>query len=148
MKYVFIHEGIDRALFDLSQQITHSRFVFLLTLNVILLLAGTILDMTPAVLLFTPLFLPVAVQYGVHPVHFGIIILVNLCIGLCTPPVGNCLFVGCSLSGVSLTRMVRPLLPFYAAMTAALVLITYCEPLTMWLPAQWLAWFPRTAAGP
>lgn len=147
MKFIFINEGIDRLLLDACLSLTSNRFVFLLVLNVVLLVFGTFLDMTPAVLIFTPLFLPVAVSYGVHPIHFGIILLVNLCIGLCTPPVGNCLFVGCGLSGVSLTRMVRPMLPFYAAMIAALLLVTYCEPITMWLPAQWEAWFARPAAG-
>ena len=134
-------------LLDACLSLTGNRFVFLLVLNVVLLVFGTFLDMTPAVLIFTPLFLPVAVSYGVHPIHFGIILLVNLCIGLCTPPVGNCLFVGCGLSGVSLTRMVRPMLPFYAAMIAALLLVTYCEPITMWLPAQWETWFARPATG-
>jgi TRAP-type C4-dicarboxylate transport system permease large subunit len=111
----------------------------------VLLVFGTFLDMTPAVLIFTPLFLPVAVEYGVHPVHFGIILLTNLCIGLCTPPVGNCLFVGCGLSKVPLTRMIRPMLPFYAAMLVALLLVTYVEPVTLLLPDLWQQWFPSAA---
>ncbi len=147
MKYIFIYEGIDRALLEAALGLTENRYAFLLSLNVILLVFGTFLDMTPAVLIFTPLFLPVAVEYGVHPIHFGIILLVNLCIGLCTPPVGNCLFVGCGISGVNLTRMIRPMLPFYAAMIAMLLLVTYAEPLTMWLPAQWVAWFPPPMPG-
>ncbi len=142
MKFVFLSERIDQALLDLCLSITHDRIVFLLVLNVVLLVFGTFLDMTPAVLIFTPLFLPVAVEYGIHPVHFGVILLMNLCIGLCTPPVGNCLFVGCGISKVPLSRMVRPMLPFYLAMIVALLLVTYVEPLTMWLPDLWQGWFP------
>jgi tripartite ATP-independent transporter DctM subunit len=145
MKFVFIDQGIDRQLLELCQAVTSNRIVFLLVLNVVLLVFGTFLDMTPAVLIFTPLFLPVAVEYGVHPVHFGIILLTNLCIGLCTPPVGNCLFVGCGLSKVPLTRMIRPMLPFYAAMLLALLLVTYVEPVTLLLPDLWQQWFPSAA---
>ncbi len=149
MKFVFIHEGIDRRLLEFCLSFTSNRVVFLIILNVVLLVCGAFLDMTPAILIFTPLFLPVAVEYGVHPIHFGLILTVNLCIGLCTPPVGNCLFVGCGISGVPLTQMIRPMLPFYAAMTVILLLITYYEPFTMWLPAQWEAWFPtRMPAAP
>ncbi len=145
MKFVFINQGIDRQLLELCQAVTDNRIVFLLVLNVVLLVFGTFLDMTPAVLIFTPLFLPVAVEYGVHPVHFGIILLTNLCIGLCTPPVGNCLFVGCGLSKVPLTRMIRPMLPFYVAMLVALALVTYIEPVTLFLPDLWARWFPSAA---
>jgi tripartite ATP-independent transporter DctM subunit len=142
MKFIFIHEGIDRALLEFCQALTANRYMFLLILNVVLLVCGTFLDMTPAILIFTPLFLPVALHYGVHPIHFGLILTVNLCIGLCTPPVGNCLFVGCGISGVPLTKMIRPMLPFYAAMVAVLLVVTYYEPFTMWLPARWMEWFP------
>jgi tripartite ATP-independent transporter DctM subunit len=149
MKFVFIHEGIDRAMQDLCLQFIGNRFAFLLVVNILLLVCGCFLDMTPAVLIFTPLLLPIAVGYGVHPIHFGIILTLNLCIGLCTPPVGNCLFVGCSVSKVPLTQMIRPLLPFYAAMFAALLVVTYAEAIPMWLPAQWLRWFPPlVGAGP
>lgn len=147
MKYVFIHERIDQHLYDLSLSLIGGRTTFLLVVTAVFLVCGTFLDMTPAVLIFTPLFLPVAVRYGVHPIHFGIILLVAFCIGLCTPPVGNCLFVGCGLSGVPLTRMIVPLLPFYAAMVAALLAVTFIEPITMWLPGNWARWFPP-AGGP
>lgn len=148
MKFVFLDQGIDQVLLDVSQSLTTNRVVFLLILNVVLLIFGTFMDMTPAVLIFTPLFLPVAVEYGVHPIHFGIILLVNLCIGLCTPPVGNCLFVGCGLSKVPLIKMIRPMLPFYAAMLLALLAVTYFEPVTMWLPDAWGGWFPQVTAAP
>ena len=88
----------------------------LLLINGILLLVGTVLDMTPAVLIFTPIMLPVVEALGLDPVHFGIVIVLNLCIGLCTPPVGNVLFLGCSVSGTRITKVSRALLPFYLAM--------------------------------
>ena len=92
------------------------------------------MDMTPAILIFTPVFLPVVVALGMEPLHFGIMMVVNLCIGLCTPPVGTVLFVGCGVARVSLTEIVRPLLPLYAAMLATLILITFVPEVTLSLP--------------
>jgi TRAP-type C4-dicarboxylate transport system permease large subunit len=92
------------------------------------------MDMTPAVLIFTPIFLPVAVQLGMDPIHFGIMMVLNLCIGLCTPPVGSVLFVGCSIAGTSITSMIRPLLPLYVAMIVALMLVTYIPEISLFLP--------------
>jgi TRAP-type C4-dicarboxylate transport system permease large subunit len=108
--------------------------VVLLLVNLILLAVGVFMDMTPAVLIFTPIFLPVVTAMGIDPTHFGVIMVLNLCIGLCTPPVGSVLFVGCSVAGTSLASVVRPLMPFFLAMIAALMLITYVPPLTLWLP--------------
>ena len=99
-----------------------------------LLAVGTFMDMTPAVLIFTPIFLPVAPALGMHPVHFGILIIANLCIGLCTPPVGTCLFIGCSVGKSNVLSVSRAMLPFYAAMFVALMLITYVPALSLWLP--------------
>jgi TRAP-type C4-dicarboxylate transport system permease large subunit len=92
------------------------------------------MDMTPAVLIFTPIFLPIAVQMGIDPIHFGIIMVMNLCVGLCTPPVGSVLFIGCSVAGVPITRVIRPLLPLYGAMIVALLIVTYVPELSLWLP--------------
>ena len=114
--------------------ITSNPIALLLLMNIALLLVGTVLDMTPAVLIFTPIFLPVAQELGLHPAHFGVVMILNLCIGLCTPPVGGCLFVGCTIGNVSITRLTRPMLPFYAAMIAALVVTTAAAPLSMALP--------------
>jgi len=86
------------------------------------------------VLIFTPIFLPVVVQLGMNPIHFGIVIVLNLCIGLCTPPVGNVLFVGCSIANTSITKVIRPLLPLFAAMIVSLLLVTYLPALSLWLP--------------
>src|SRR5690606_19856757 len=106
----------------------------LLIINLILLFVGMFMDMTPAVLIFTPIFLPIVIEMGMDPVHFGIIIVVNLCIGLCTPPVGSVLFIGCGIADVSITRVLRPLVPLFSAMIVALMIITYVPELSLWLP--------------
>ena len=107
----------------------------LLIINVVLLFVGVFMDMTPAILIFTPIFLPVAVELGMDPVHFGIVMVLNLCIGLCTPPVGSVLFVGVGVAETTIARVVRPLLPFFAAMLLALALVTLFPELSLWLPS-------------
>ena len=92
------------------------------------------MDMTPAVLIFTPIFLPVVVALGMDPVHFGIVLVLNLCIGLCTPPVGTILFVGSGVANVSVTKVVKPLLPFLLIMVIVLMLITYIPEISLYLP--------------
>ena len=94
------------------------------------------MDMTPAILIFTPIFLPVVEQLGMHPIHFGMMLIVNLSIGLCTPPVGTCLFIGCKVGETTIANMIRPLLPFYMAMIVALVVITYVPSTCLWLPVK------------
>jgi TRAP-type C4-dicarboxylate transport system permease large subunit len=93
------------------------------------------MDMTPAVLIFTPIFLPiVTTQLGLDPIHFGIIMVLNLSVGLCTPPVGSLLFIGCSVADVGIGQVVKPLLPLFIAMILVLLLITYVPELSLWLP--------------
>ncbi|GAB3279554.1 TRAP transporter large permease [Parahaliea aestuarii] len=99
--------------------------MILLMINLVLLLVGSFMDMTPAVLIFTPIFLPVAVQLDMSPLHFGIMMVLNLSIGLCTPPVGSVLFVSCAIARTSIAKIIRPLMPMYAAMFVALLLVTY-----------------------
>jgi len=129
------------ALEQVPQTVSHALLGFsdsylgvLLVINVVLLMVGTFMDMTPAVLIFTPIFLPVVISLGMDPVHFGILMIANLCIGLCTPPVGTCLFLGCGVGGAKMSEVVRPLLPIFVAMTVALLLITYWPALSLWLP--------------
>ena len=112
-------------------------WAILLLVNLTLLLVGTFMDMTPAVLIFAPIFLPVVTEIGVDPVHFGIVMVMNLCIGLCTPPVGTVLFVGCGVAGTDVRSVVRSLLPMYVAMVAALLLVTFVPALSLALP-RWL----------
>ena len=92
------------------------------------------MDITPAVLIFTPIFLPVAIELGIDPIHFGIIMVLNLCIGLCTPPVGTVLFVGCGIAGTSISRVLRPLIPLYLAMVISLILVTFLPKISLFLP--------------
>lgn len=109
--------------------------IVLLLINLLLLLVGIVVDMTPAVLIFAPLLGPVAAELGMHPVHFGMMLIANLCIGLCTPPVGTCLFVGCSVGQTTLARVTPAAWPFYVALIAALLLITYIPVLSLGLPS-------------
>ena len=117
-------------------QLTENKILLLLIINLILLFIGTFMDMTPAVLIFTPIFSQIAVStLHMHPIHFGLIMIVNLCIGLCTPPVGTVLFVGCGVGGTTITKLVKPMMPFYAAMVITLFIITYLpEDIILWLP--------------
>jgi len=125
-----IPENVSRALLSVSS----NKIVIFLIINILLLFVGTFLDMTPAVLIFTPILLPVAKQLGVHPIHFGLILIANLCIGLCTPPVGTCLFVGCGVGQTTIVKVVRPLIPFFAAMIVALMLVTYIPQISLFIP--------------
>jgi TRAP-type C4-dicarboxylate transport system permease large subunit len=93
------------------------------------------MDMTPAVLIFTPIFLPIVTQLGIDPVHFGIIMILNLCIGLCTPPVGSVLFVGVGVANTSIQKVIKPLIPLFLAMIVSLLLVTYIPALSLWLPS-------------
>jgi tripartite ATP-independent transporter DctM subunit len=127
-----IPQSISAALLGLSE----NPIVILLTINILLLCVGTFMDMTPAILIFTPVFLPVVTSLGMHPVHFGIIMIANLCIGLCTPPVGTCLFIGCGVGKTTIAKVTRPLILFFVAMIAALLVITYVPKLSLWLPVQ------------
>jgi TRAP-type C4-dicarboxylate transport system permease large subunit len=92
------------------------------------------MDMTPAVLIFTPIFLPVVTKLGLDPIHFGIVMVLNLCVGLCTPPVGSVLFVGVGVAKTTIEKVVKPLLPLFLAMILALFLVTYIPQLSLWLP--------------
>ena len=130
MAYVNIPQNLTATLVALSE----NKIVILLIINVILLSVGTFMDMTPAVLIFTPIFLPIAVELGIDPTHFGIIMVLNLCIGLCTPPVGSVLFVGVGVAETSITKVIRPLLPLYFVMVIALMIVTYVPWLSLWLP--------------
>ncbi len=134
MSWILSYENIPQNISAALISLTNSKFVVLLLINIFLLVVGTFMDMTPAVLIFTPIFLPVAVQLGITPLHFGIILVLNLCIGLCTPPVGSVLFVGCSVGDTRITELTRFLLPFFAVMVAVLLLVTYLPSLSLALP--------------
>ena len=134
MSWMLAYTGAPQALATVLLDLADSRLALLLLMNVAFLAIGIFVDITPAVLILTPIFLPVAAALGVDPVHFGIIIVLNLCIGLCTPPVGTVLFVGVGVARTTISGVVRPLLPFYAAMIVALLLVTYVPAISLWLP--------------
>jgi tripartite ATP-independent transporter DctM subunit len=115
--------------------ISDNRYVILMCINIMLLLLGTIMDMAPLILILTPILLPVVASVGVDPVHFGMIMLVNLGIGLITPPVGAVLFVGAAVGKVTIEATVKALLPFYAALFLVLMLVTYIPAISLWLPS-------------
>jgi len=115
--------------------ISSDKYVFLLYINVLLLLLGTFMDLAPMLLICTPIFLPVIKQFGIDPVHFGIIMILNLGIGLLTPPVGPTMVVGCAIGGVSMEAVSRSILVFYVPMLIVLALVTYLPVLSLWLPS-------------
>jgi tripartite ATP-independent transporter DctM subunit len=134
MAWMLAYENIPQAISDALLVLSENPIIILLIINVILLVVGAFLDMTPAILIFTPIFLPVVTQFGMSPLHFGIMMVLNLCIGLCTPPVGSVLFVGCSIAKTTIVKLIKPLLPMYAAMVIVLMLVTYIPALSEWLP--------------
>ena len=125
-----IPQNISNAMLSLSDNIV----VILIMINILLLFVGIFMDMTPAVLIFTPIFLPVVTALGVDPVHFGIMMVLNLCIGLCTPPVGSILFIGVGIANTTIQKVIKPLLPFFFAMVLALILIMLFPEISLWLP--------------
>lgn len=130
MTVMNLPQSVAAGLIGLSQ----NPIVILLTINVMLLAVGTFMDLTPALLIFTPILLPVVRQLGVDDVHFGIIMIANLCIGLVTPPVGTCLFIGCGIGKTSIARVTVSTLPFYGAMILSLMLITYVPWFSTFIP--------------
>jgi tripartite ATP-independent transporter DctM subunit len=136
MSWVLASENVPQNLSASLVSLTDNKVLLLLLINAILLVVGMFMDMTPAVLIFTPIFLPVVQKLGMHPLHFGVIMIMNLCLGLCTPPVGTCLFLGCGIAETSVTRVIRPILPFFLAMLVTLLLCTFIPEISMWIPAK------------
>jgi tripartite ATP-independent transporter DctM subunit len=114
--------------------ISDNKYVFLLLVNILLLLLGTFMDLAPMLLICTPIFMPVIAKFGIDPVHFGMIMILNLGIGLITPPVGPTLFVGCAIGKVTMEQVSKELWPFYGAMCVALLIVTYVPAVSLWLP--------------
>ncbi len=130
MAFLQIPQAVSAALLGL----TDNYFIILLIMNVILLVAGTFMDVTPAILIFTPLFLPIVKSFGMNPIHFGLILVYNLCIGNITPPVGNTLFVAIKVGDSTLAKTIPYMIWYYAAILIGLLLVTYVPVLSMGLP--------------
>ncbi|WP_225784731.1 TRAP transporter large permease [Xenophilus sp. Marseille-Q4582] len=119
---------------ELMTSVSSSPWVIFLMINVLLFLLGTFLDMAATILICTPIFLPIAMEFGMSPVQFGIVMLINCALGLNTPPVGTTQFIGCAIGGVSVGEVMRSILPFYGALIVCLMLVTYVPLFSTWLP--------------
>lgn len=135
MSWVMAFTNIPTLVSDGLLAISDNKFVILFLINIILLVVGTFMDMTPACLIFTPIFLPVCTALGMNTIHFGIMLIFNLCIGTITPPVGTTLFVGVKVGNVKIETVFRQLLYYFAAIFIVLLLITYIPQLSLWLPS-------------
>ncbi len=134
MGYIMTYTKIPALVANAILGVTDSAVVILLIMNIILLIVGCFMDPTPAVLIFTPIFLPIVQTWGMHPVHFGLMMVMNLCVGTLTPPVGAILFAGCRTHNVKIEQIIKMLLPFFAVIFVTLMLITYVPALSMFIP--------------
>jgi tripartite ATP-independent transporter DctM subunit len=119
---------------ELMKSISSEPWMIFLMINLLLFILGTFLDMAATILICTPIFLPIAMQFGMSPVQFGIVMLINCALGLNTPPVGSTQFVGCAIGGISVGAVMRTIWPFYGALIVALMLVTYVPAFSLWLP--------------
>jgi len=134
MSWLLAYENVPAEMASFLMGLSDNPLVILLLINLLLLAVGIFMDLTPAVLIFTPIFLPVAVQLGMSPLHFGMMMIMNLTIGLCTPPVGSILFVSCAVAKTSIGKIIRPMMPMYLALFVALALVTYVPAISEYLP--------------
>jgi tripartite ATP-independent transporter DctM subunit len=136
MSWVLASERVPQNIGAALLNASGNKVVLLLMINAILLFVGCFMDMTPAVLIFTPIFLPIVEQLGIHPLQFGIIMIMNLCIGLCTPPVGTCLFLGCSIGSTTVTKVYASHLTIFSAMVMVLIIYHVFPAISLWLPEK------------
>ncbi|MFR9602691.1 MAG: TRAP transporter large permease, partial [Rikenellaceae bacterium] len=134
LSWIMAYENIPQTISSTLLSISNNPIIILFIINIILLVVGMFMDMTPAILIFTPIFLPIVTAMGMDPIHFGIMMVLNLSLGLCTPPVGSVLFIGCSVAGTKIENVVKPLLPMFIAMFVVLMMVTYIPAISMWLP--------------
>lgn len=135
MSWVMAFTNIPTLVSTALLSISNNKYVIFLIINIILLIVGTFMDMTPACLIFTPIFLPVCTELGMNTIHFGIMMIFNLCIGTITPPVGTTLFVGVKVGGVKIETVIKQLLYYFAAIFVVLMLVTYIPQISLWLPS-------------
>lgn len=134
MSWIMAFTGIPTAISTALLGLTDNKFVILFIINILLLFVGTFMDMMPACLIFTPIFLPVCTALGMNTIHFGIMLIFNLCIGTITPPVGTTLFVGVKVGKVKIETVFKQLLWYFAAIIIVLMFVTYIPQLSLWLP--------------
>lgn len=134
--WILTYENFPMMIAEILLGITQTKWVILLILNIVLLFLGMFIDQTPAIIMLVPMFMPLAENLGIHPIHLGVIVVINLSFGLITPPVGTSLFVGCRIANLPITAVVRPMLPFLPIMIAVLMLVTYVPSIILWLPGM------------
>ncbi len=134
MSWVMAYSGIPDAIAEGLLSLSDNKYVIFFLINLILLIVGMFMDITPAILIFTPIFLPICVSLGMSPVHFGVVLIFNMCIGSMTPPVGSVLFVGCGINKISIERVSMMLLPYFAVLIAILLLLTYVPAISLFIP--------------
>jgi len=134
MSWVMAFTNIPGIIADTLLAMTDNIYIILLIMNIVLLIVGTFMDPTPAVLIFTPIFLPIALSFGVDPVHFGIMLIFNLSIGTITPPVGPVLFVGAKVANLKIESVIKPLIPFFVVTVAILLIVTYIPSISLFIP--------------
>ncbi|GAE29471.1 TRAP transporter large permease [Halalkalibacter hemicellulosilyticus] len=137
MSWAMAVTGLPSAISNALLSISDNPIIILLIMMFMLLVIGTFMDLTPAVLIFTPIFLPIAIQLGIDPVHFGIMLVFNLAIGVITPPVGSCLFIGCSVGNVPIEAVIKPLSKFFVVLVVTLLFVVYIPEISLALP-RWL----------
>lgn len=136
MSWIMAYTMIPNAIAEGMLSLTNNKYIILIMMNIILLIVGTFMDPTPAVLIFTPIFLPICQSFGMHPVQFGIMLVYNLCIGTITPPVGVILFTGCKVVGVEIEDVIKTLLPYFVAIGVVLLLVTFIPAMSMGIPTM------------
>lgn len=134
MSWIMAFTGVPQAISGLILGLTENKYLILLLMNLLLLFVGTFMDVTPAILIFTPIFLPIVQSFGMSPVHFGVVLVFNLCIGNITPPVGNTLFIGVRVGKMKIEDVIGVLLKFYAVIILVLMLVTYIPAISLYLP--------------
>ena len=135
MSFVMAYSGIPAAISNGLMSLTENKYIIFLLMNIILLVIGMFMDITPAILIFTPIFLPIATSFGMTEIQFGVMLIFNMCLGNITPPVGSVLFVGCGIGHVSIEQVTSKLIPYFAALVAALLAVTYIPALSLGLPS-------------
>jgi tripartite ATP-independent transporter DctM subunit len=134
MSWLMSFARIPDLISDSILGLTENPTIILILMMIILLIVGTFMDPTPAILIFTPIFLPIVMEFGIHPVHFGTMIVFNLCVGTITPPVGNVLFVGARVAGLRIEPVIQRLIPFFISLVLGLFVVVFVPQLSMWLP--------------
>lgn len=132
--WILANERIPQAVAEIFLSVSTNKWVILLLINIFLLFIGTFMETTASLIILTPILLPLAIQVGIDPIHFGLVMVLNLVIGLITPPLGVCLFIACSIAKISLEQIIKAILPFLIAAIAVLFVVTYIPELTLWIP--------------